>query len=211
MPKIIKELSVQAPLATVWELVSDMERFSTCVPGCKEVRRLSETEYDWVLEARVLRTTRKVTARTRSTEMQAPRRAVFVGEGRIFEQSNHYRLTLQGATDLDELPGGLTRVRFEAQVNASGPGGALIEKIAAAQMDDLFADFEKNVQQALVATGAPSSLVPAPESEAGVAPGTQEDMAEVPPQADGSTRGMLWIAGLVAASAVTALLFWVTR
>ena len=55
MPRIIKELTVQAPVATVWQLVSDMERFSACIPGCKEVRRLSDTEFDWVLEARVLR------------------------------------------------------------------------------------------------------------------------------------------------------------
>ncbi len=154
MPRITKELTVDAPVESVWQLVSDMERFSTCIPGCKQVRRVSDTEFDWVLEARVLRTTRKLTARTRATRMHAPWRAEYCGEGRLFEQSNHYRLNLQGTTDLEDLGNGRTRIRFEGHVNASGIGGALIDKIAAGQMDELFANFEKNVRCALAGTHA---------------------------------------------------------
>lgn len=198
MPRIIKELTVQAPVATVWQLVSDMERFSACIPGCKEVRRLSDTEFDWVLEARVLRTTRKVTARTRATEMHPPHRAVFSGEGRIFEQSNHYRLNLQGATDLQELPGGMTRVRFEAQVSASGLGGPLVEKIAAGQMDDLFGDFENNVKQALAGSGAEPSAVAV-------------EAAETAPRDAGASRRKVFVSGAIVVVLVIALLVWAAR
>jgi carbon monoxide dehydrogenase subunit G len=158
MPKITKELSVAAPIEAVWALVSDMERFSSCVPGCKQVQRVSGEEFDWVLEARVLRTTRKLTARTRTTQLHAPHRAEFSGEGRLFEQSNHYRLGLQGVTQLEDLGGGVTRVRFEAQVSASGMAGALIEKIAAGQMDELFGDFETNLQRALGVSAGEAAL-----------------------------------------------------
>ena len=161
MPKITKELTVNAPIQSAWELVSDMERFSTCIPGCREVRRISETEFDWVLEARVLRTTRKITARTRATEMHAPHRAVFAGEGRLFERSNHYRLTVQGSTELEDLGNGRTRVCFNGDVAASGVGGAIVDKVAAGQMDELFGDFEKNVRQALGDTGPADVHVPA--------------------------------------------------
>lgn len=154
MPKITKELTVDAPVDSVWHLISDMERFGACIPGCKQVRRVSDTEFDWVLEARVLRTTRKLTARTRATQMHAPWRAEYCGEGRLFEQSNHYRLNLQGTTNLEDLGHGKTRVRFEGQVNASGIGGALIDKIAAGQMDELFANFEENMKLALAGTDA---------------------------------------------------------
>jgi carbon monoxide dehydrogenase subunit G len=153
MAKIIKEILVKAPLDDTWKLVSDMERFSLCIPGCKEVKKVSETTFDWIMEAKVMRTTRKVKARTEATLMEAPTRAEFVGEGRLFERSNHYRLTISGATDLERISDQETKIKFSGDVSASGIGGALIEKVAAGQMDQLFDQFENNLKQALGDTG----------------------------------------------------------
>ena len=149
MPEICKEIIVNAPLQKTWDLVSDMERFSLCIPGCKEVRTVSETEFDWKLETKVLRTTRKASARTRAVKMEAPTHAEFVGEGRLFERSNHYKLTITGTTDLETLEQDRTRIIFSGDVKASGLGGAIIEKVAAGQMDGLFAEFEENIKRAL--------------------------------------------------------------
>ena len=149
MPYICKEIIVDAVLPETWNLVSDMERFSLCIPGCKEVKTISETEFDWKLETRVLRTTRKATARTRAVKMEAPTHAEFVGEGRLFERSNYYKLTITGATDLETVDNGKTRITFSGDVKASGLGGAIIEKVAAGQMDGLFQEFENNIKQAL--------------------------------------------------------------
>jgi hypothetical protein len=168
MPRITKELTVNAPIQAAWELVSDMERFSACIPGCLEVRKVSDTEFDWVLEAKVLRTTRKVTARTQATNMQPPNHAEFSGEGRLFERSNHYKLKLQGTTDLEDLGAGRTRVCFRGDVSASGVGGAIVDKVAAGQMDELFGDFEKNMRVALGDHGgtADAPVNQAPTAEA---------------------------------------------
>ena len=149
MPEISREIIVDAPLQTTWDLVSDMERFSLCIPGCKEVKVISETEFDWKLETKVLRTTRKATARTRTMKMEPPTHAEFVGEGRLFERSNHYKLTITGTTDLETVEDDKTRVIFSGDVKASGLGGAIIEKVAAGQMDSLFSEFENNIKQAL--------------------------------------------------------------
>lgn len=149
VPEISKEIIVNAPLQKTWALVSDMERFSLCIPGCKEVKTISETEFDWKLETKVLRTTRKATARTRAVKMEPPTHAEFVGEGRLFERSNHYKLTITGTTDLETMEDDKTRVIFSGDVKASGLGGAIIEKVAAGQMDSLFSEFESNIKQAL--------------------------------------------------------------
>lgn len=149
MPEIVKHMTVKAPLEKTWALVSDMEAFSRCIPGCKEVKRISDTEYDWVMEAKVLRTKRKVQARTRAEEMQPPLHSKFVGEGRLFERSNHYRLSIQGTTDLEAVSASETRIKFAGTVEASGIGRTLIEKVAAGQMDGLFEEFEKNVKARL--------------------------------------------------------------
>ena len=149
MPEISKEIIVDASLEDTWTLVSDMERFSLCIPGCKEVKTISETEFDWKLETKVLRTTRKATARTRAVKMEPPNHSEFVGEGRLFERSNHYRLTIKGTTDLEAMAAEKTRIIFAGDVNASGLGGAIIEKVAAGQMDSLFHEFESNIKKAL--------------------------------------------------------------
>ena len=153
MPEIVKQMLVRAPLDNTWALVSDMERFSLCIPGCNRVEKVSDTEFDWDLETKVLRTTRKAKARTRTVALDSPTHAEFVGEGRLFERSNHYKLTIKGTTDLEKAGEGITRVRFAGDVKASGVGGAIIEKVAAGQMDDLFREFEKNIKQALGDTG----------------------------------------------------------
>ncbi|MBI2970776.1 MAG: SRPBCC family protein [Gammaproteobacteria bacterium] len=171
MPEIVRELTVNAPIEATWALVSDMERFSLCIPGCKEVKKVSETEFDWVMEAKVLRTTRRVTARTRTELMRAPSHAEFVGEGRLFERSNHYKLTIRGNTDLESVSPSSTRICFSGDVKASGVGGAIIDKVASGQMEELFAEFEKNVKRALGDEGDTAALhatpVPAVKSTGG--------------------------------------------
>lgn len=149
MAEIIKEMTVKAPLERTWALVSDMQAFSRCIPGCKEVSQVADNEFDWVMEAQILRTRRTVKARTRAEEMRPPNHSTFVGEGRLFEKSNYYKLTIRGTTDLEPISSGETRIRFAGRVEASGLGKGLIEKVASGQMNDLFDEFEKNVKRQL--------------------------------------------------------------
>ena len=158
MPEIVKEILVNAALEDTWNLVSDMEKFSLCIPGCKSVKVVSDTEFDWDLETKVLRTTRKAKARTRTLEMNPPIHAEFVGEGRLFERSNHYKLTITGTTDLEELESNRTKIKFAGVVKASGVGGAIVEKVAAGQMDGLFLEFETNIKNTLEEPSSDSEL-----------------------------------------------------
>ena len=58
-------------------------------------------------------------------------------------------MTITGTTDLETLEQDRTRIIFSGDVKASGLGGAIIEKVAAGQMDGLFAEFEENIKRAL--------------------------------------------------------------
>lgn len=203
MPEIVKEMLVRAPLQDAWALVSDMERFSLCIPGCKKVSRVSDSEFDWDLETKVMRTTRKAKARTRTVALESPTHAEFVGEGRLFERSNHYKLTIKGATDLEAVGDDVTRVRFAGDVKASGVGGAVIEKVAAGQMDDLFRQFEENLKEALGDTGEPVS-----EQEAAAA-GEQAEATPGEAPAPGAWPRMAWTIAAIAALAV--LVYLLTR
>ncbi len=53
------------------------------------------------------------------------------------EGMGYYKLTLRGIMDLQPISDNETWVIFDGSVSAAGPGGALINKIASAQMKDL--------------------------------------------------------------------------
>lgn len=149
MPELVEEFTVKAPLEKAWELLSNMERFGLCVPGCKEIKKISETEYDWVIEAKILRTSRTVKVRTIATEMTPPVRAVFHGEGELHERFARYKMTLSGSTELEPVSDSETKIKFAGDVHAGGMGGFIINKIASGQMEGLLRDFEHNIKAEL--------------------------------------------------------------
>lgn len=148
-PMLEKEFTVKAPLEKTWELLNDMERFGLCVPGCKEVKKISETEYDWVIQAKVLRTSRTIVARTRATEIKPPVHASFLGEGELHERFSRYKMTLSGTTDLQSVSEYETKITFAGSIYTSGAGGFIINKIASGQMQGLLREFEQNIRAAL--------------------------------------------------------------
>ena len=149
MPTLVEEFTVMAPLEKAWELLGNMERFGLCIPGCKEVKKISETEYDWVIQAKVLLTSRTIVAKTRVTEMKPPVHASFQGEGELHERFSRYKMTLSGTMDLESLSDGETKITFAGNIHASGAGGFIINKIASGQMQGLLQDFEQNIRVAL--------------------------------------------------------------
>lgn len=149
MAEVIKEFTVKATLKKAWDLVSDMERFSSCIPGCKESKKITETEHDWVLEAKVLHTMRTLKMRTKAEVLEAPVHASFVGEGKLIERLNYYKITLKGTTDLEPVSEQETKIRFAGTIRASGLGGSIIEKVASGQIEGIFQDFEKNLRDNL--------------------------------------------------------------
>lgn len=186
MAEITKEILVNATLEDTWALVSDMEKFSLCVPGCKEVKKVSDVDFDWVMEAKVMRTTRQVKASTKIQEMRAPVHASFTGEGRLFEKSNHYKMQINGTTDLEKISDNQTKIIFSGVVQAKGVGGALIDKIAAGQMEPLFKEFQQNIKTTLGDTGEMD-----PQQKL-------EEMGASQQAENDSNSKLLWIAGAAA-------------
>lgn len=149
VPDIKEEFTVKAPIEAAWQLLSDMEKLAHCVPGCQSARQVAENEFDWVLAAKLLRTSRTINIRTRASEITPPHHVSFLGDGKLMEGMGFYKLTLRGVMDLQPISDNETWVIFDGNVGAAGPGGALINKIASAQMKDLLRDFEQNVRNEL--------------------------------------------------------------
>ena len=149
MPKVELEFAVKAPLEKTWNLVSDMEKLGLQIPGCKEVKKITETEFDWVLEAKVLRTSRKLVARTQATELTPPKHAAFLGQGELHERFSRYKMTVTGTMDLEPVSDNETKIRMAGDIVASGMGGFIINKVASGQTKELFKEFEINIKTEL--------------------------------------------------------------
>ena len=149
MPDLREEFSVNAPIETAWRLLSDMEKLAYCVPGCQSARQVAENEFAWVLVAKLLHTSRTISVTTRASEITPPHHVSFLGDGKLMEGMGFYKLALRGVMDLQRISDKETRVIFDGSVSAAGLGGALINKLAAAQMKDLLRNFEQNVRNEL--------------------------------------------------------------
>lgn len=48
--KITNAITIHAPKAAVWDVFMDVEKLASCVPGCKSMSAVSETEYEADME-----------------------------------------------------------------------------------------------------------------------------------------------------------------
>ncbi|MDP2726193.1 MAG: SRPBCC domain-containing protein, partial [Dehalococcoidia bacterium] len=149
MPEGKVEFVVEAPLDASWELFLNAARWALCMPGCKGVTRVSESEWDGVFEVRVLHTSRTVLGRLQAVDITPSTNIRYQGRGELREGFHRYGLTLGAEMHLEALPDGKTRVRFAGEIAAKGLGGAIINKIVSAKMDEMTRGFEYNVRQLL--------------------------------------------------------------
>lgn len=149
MPDISEEFIVKAPIQKTWELLSNMEEMGLCIPGCKEVKKISEDEYEWVIQAKVFFATKTIKAKTKALELNPPFHVTFVGNGELFEKSFRYVISINGTMDLHPISEDETKVIFSGRVNASGLASVIVNKVASGQMKDLLIDFEKKVRSKL--------------------------------------------------------------
>lgn len=149
MTEATVSFSLGIPLERSWDFFGNIERWSSCVPGFKEVKKISENEYEGIIEARVLRTSREIKGRIEVEEVKPLSYIKYRGQGELKEGFFRYKITLGGTLNLERLCDDETRVTFNGSVHSSGLGGAIINKIVSGQMTEMMQKFEQNVKAAL--------------------------------------------------------------
>lgn len=132
-----------------WNFFGNIEHWSSCIPGFKEVKKISENEYEGTIEARVLRASREIKGRIEVEDVTPCSYIKYRGQGELKEGFVRYKIGLEGALTLEPLSADETLVTFVGGVHASGLGGVIINKIASGQMTDMMQRFERNVKAAL--------------------------------------------------------------
>jgi uncharacterized protein len=141
------EVQLPASRETVWTKLNDPVVLKTCVPGCEQLDKVSDTEFQAVATIKVGPVKARWKGKVRLSDLDPPNGYKISGEG----EGGVAGFAKGGATvALAEKDGGtLLSYNVEAQVGGklAQLGQRLINSAAKKTADDFFANFAKAVGQ----------------------------------------------------------------
>ena len=183
------EYRIPAPREKVWAALNDPEILKTCIPGCEELNKDSETELSAKVSTKVGPVSAKFTGKVTLSDINPPAGYKITGEG----QGGVAGFAKGGAEVNLEEDGNETILTYKATAQVGGKlaqiGSRLIDSTAKKMAGQFFGKFAEVVGET------------APEAAAGEAPVVTPDAAASTsdtPQKSGGISPVVWIAGLIA-------------
>jgi uncharacterized protein len=194
------EVRIPAPRQKVWEALNDPAILKECIPGCEEIEKLSPTELQAKVTAKVGPVKARFAGKVVLSDLDPPNGYKITGEG----SGGAAGFAKGGATVRLADDGDGTRLAYTVEAHVGGKmaqiGSRLIDATARKMADDFFSKFAAVV-------GGP--VAPAP-AETAAAPAAAAGASPAPPQAPSARLSpLVWVLGLVVVVAV--LLFLFTR
>ena len=219
------EFHIPAPRERVWQALNDPDTLKRAIPGCREIEKLSDTEFTAKVVAKVGPVSASFGGKINLTDLDPPRAYTISGEG-----SGGVAGFAKGSAkvNLDEDSGDTTVLRYQVQAHVGGKlaqiGSRLIDATSRKMADDFFGRFVATIKPPAQGNGAagpePLTAAALATSEAtaiGPAapqpPGLPEEIAEPRPPEASDHRSRLspavWVTGLTAL--VAGMLYYFTR
>ncbi len=186
--QITGSFTVPAPRKRVWEALNDPEILRQCIPGCEELNRVGDNEFEGKVVAKVGPVKATFAGRVTLADLDPPNGYTIQGEGKggvagFAKGSAKVRLK-------DDAAG--TVLEYDADASVGGKlaqiGGRLIEGAANQTAQGFFSKFSD-----LVSAGA----APAPEAAAEPVPAATASGGSAPtsaPMLGKSQRTLMWVA-----------------
>ena len=188
------EYRIPAPRETVWAALNNPDVLKSCIPGCEELNKTSDTEFVARVVAKIGPVKAGFAGKVTLSDIDPPNGYTITGEG----QGGAAGFAKGGAkVRLEAVDGGAATVlHYSADAQIGGKlaqiGSRLVEGSAKKLADEFFAAF---AAQAAGATPAPAAQQPASQPAA-----SQPVSQPVPIVASATSSGLspvLWITGLV--------------
>jgi carbon monoxide dehydrogenase subunit G len=130
------EQMIAAPRERVWDSLNDPEILWRCIPGCEEVVRRSETEFEAKMLTKIGPLRARFSGRVEMRDIEAPSGCtLFFEDGANSMGRGHSKVTLE------EITGG-TLLRYDTEAAIGGKlgqiGGRLIDASAQKMADEFF-------------------------------------------------------------------------
>jgi hypothetical protein len=189
------EVRIPAPRQKVWEALNDPDILKECIPGCEEIQKLSPTELQAKVTAKVGPVKARFGGKVVLSDLDPPNGYKITGEG----SGGAAGFAKGGATVrlADDGAGTLLSYTVEAHVGGKMAqiGSRLIDATARKMADDFFSKL------GTVVGGAA-----APAAAAGAGPTAKAAAAPAP---SARLSPLVWVVGLVVVLAI--VLFYFTR
>ncbi|HXZ03111.1 MAG TPA: carbon monoxide dehydrogenase subunit G [Stellaceae bacterium] len=184
------EFLIPAPRQKVWAALNDPEILKQSIPGCEEIEKLSDTELQAKVTAKVGPVKARFGGKVTLSDLDPPNGYKITGEG----SGGAAGFAKGGATvKLSDADGG-TKLSYAVEAHVGGKlaqiGSRLIDATARKMAEDFFARFSAAVGAAV----APAAEAAAPPPAPAAAPAFR-----LPPA--------VWVTGLVIIVAVLLYLF----
>ena len=186
------EYRIEAPRETVWTALNDPEILKQAIPGCEEIERTSDTEFEAKVRARVGPVSAKFAGKVTLSDLDPPNGYTISGEGK----GGAVGFARGGAKIRLEEDGGATILYYEVNAQVGGKlaqvGSRLIDGTAKKMAGDFFSKLSEVITAA------------APAEAAAVAPAAQAP-SEAP--AAGGLKPVVWVTGLIAIVVILLILY----
>jgi carbon monoxide dehydrogenase subunit G len=201
------EYKIPAPRQKVWEALNDPEVLKTCIPGCQELNKESDTELTATVKSKVGPVSATFKGKVTLSDIDAPNGYKIFGEG----TGGVAGFAKGGAEVKLADDGDGTLLTYEATGQVGGKlaqiGSRLIDSTAKKMANEFFGKFAEIVaaDNAPAAAAAPAAAEPeaAPAAAApAAAPAAAATPSAPPAKASGGISPVVWVGGLIVAVVV---------
>lgn len=145
--ELFEEIRINAPRATVFAALNDVDILKQAIPGCEELEAVSPTEFTAIVVSKVGPLKARFTGGVSLVDVVAPERYTMIGEGKGGPAGFAKMRTLV----VLEEDGDSTMMRYEVKADIGGKlaqlGGALITKTSKKLAAVFFENFEALVSE----------------------------------------------------------------
>lgn len=211
------EQIIPAPRPKVWQALNDPEILRQCIAGCESVAKMSDTDFEAVVQVRVGPVKARFKGKVTLSDLDPPNSCTINGEAQGGVAAGFGKGSAK--VQLADTEAGATRLTYGVHAQVGGKlaqiGARLVDGVAAKMAEDFFTKFNAIVSEPLPgAAAAEPAAAQAPMAEPLPAGATQPEMrsATPPEQLPAVSKGIpswLWIVALIVI--VGAITFLVLR
>src|SRR6204780_5418748 len=140
------EYQLAVPRETVWEKLNDAETLKACIPGCEQLDKVSDTEFQAVAVTKIGPVKAKFKGKVTLSDLDPPNGYKISGQG----DGGGAGFATGGAVVKLEAKDGGTLLSYSVEAQIGGKlaqlGQRLVNGAAKKLADDFFANFAKAVQ-----------------------------------------------------------------
>ena len=191
------EYTIGATQQAVWEALNDPDILGACIPGCVSIDRISETEFNAKVKAKIGPVSATFDTSINLTNIDAPHRYTIEGAAKGGAAGFGKGSAQVELSDIENS----TLLTYAVKASVGGKlaqiGSRLVDGAARKMADEFFAAFSAKLDPSLT-RAAESSDDPASTS-------SSEHQTSAPPEYEKSGNGFVWVIAFVVLAAAVIL------